>query len=232
MAYRDDLIALSARHDALAGEVEQKTRELEDTRQMLEQARARARLPVLDHLRVASPCTADWNQMTGDDRTRHCGQCQKDVYNVSGMTRDEAEALLIERSGELCVRYYLRHDGTVLLADCSVGVKHRTRRRRIAAGAAALLVGGIGAAALHRPSAVLGSIERMPPEPPTGFHVTMGKVDRALPPPGTSPDDSRDAIDDGDAPIAPPTMQLPLDDAQSPAARTSQPGKGAPGRWR
>src|SRR6185436_10349844 len=115
--------------------VAQKTRELEDSRQLLEQAKARARLPVLDNLRVATPCTADWNQMTGDDRARHCGDCKKDVFNISGMTRDEAEALLIERAGNLCVRYYERQDGTILLADCEIGVKRRRRRRWIAAGA-------------------------------------------------------------------------------------------------
>src|ERR1041384_1061428 len=140
--YRDDLVALAARHDALTGEVAEKTRELDASRRLLEQARARARLPVLDNIRVASPCTADWNQMTGDDRTRHCGQCRKNVYNLSGMTRDEAEALLIERNGDLCVRYYQRHDGTILLADCTIGAKRTRRRRWIAAGAAAMLAGG------------------------------------------------------------------------------------------
>lgn len=151
MSYRDDLTALAARHDALAQEVDQKTRELEETRRLLEQAQARSRLPVLDNLRVASPCTADWNQMTGDERSRHCGDCKKDVYNLSGMTRDEAEALLIERAGNLCARYYQRHDGTILFADCTVGARRRRRRRWIAAGAVTLLAGGAGlGAALER----------------------------------------------------------------------------------
>jgi hypothetical protein len=181
MAYRDDLTALAARHDALAGEVDQKTRELEESRRMLDQARARAKLPVLDGIRVASPCTADWNQMTGDDRARHCGECKKEVYNLSGMTRDEAEALLIERNGDLCVRYFQRHDGTILLADCTVGVVRRRRRRWIAAGAVTMLTGGVGAAGAvqHAARSELGSlrlqevprmqvpsIEEVPPPPP------------------------------------------------------------------
>src|SRR5262249_26070513 len=90
--------------------------------------------------------TADWNQMTGDDRTRHCGACQKNVYNLSGMTRAEAEALLLEHNGELCVRYYQRHDGTILLADCTVGVQRKRDRRRTSARAAALGAGGPAAA--------------------------------------------------------------------------------------
>ena len=70
MAFRDDLIALSARHDALAAEVAHKTRELDESRALLEQARARVKLPVLDQIQIASPCNADWSQMTGDERTR------------------------------------------------------------------------------------------------------------------------------------------------------------------
>jgi hypothetical protein len=168
MAYRDDLTALSARHDALADEVQQKTRELEASRRLLEQARAQAKLPVLDNLRVASPCTADWNQMTGDDRARHCGDCQKSVYNLSGMTRDEAEALLIEKNGDLCVRYFQRHDGTILLADCTIGVKRRQRRRLIAAGAATLLAGGAAATAFHHAQSyqTLGAVGFVEPRPP------------------------------------------------------------------
>lgn len=150
MSYRDDLTALAARHEALSHEVAAKTRELEASRQLLDQAHARARLPVLDNLRVAAPCTADWNQMTGDDRVRHCGDCKMDVYNLSGMTRDEAEALLVERNGDLCVRYYQRHDGTILTADCTIGSKRRRRRRWIAAGAAGLLGVGAGAALASR----------------------------------------------------------------------------------
>ena len=149
MSYRDDLTALSARHDALAAEVAQKTRELDDARRLLEQAHARAKLPVLDNLRVAAPCTADWNQMTGDDRTRHCGDCKKNVYNLTGMMREEAEALVIEKNGDLCVRYFQRHDGTILLADCEIGVKRRRRRRRVATAAAALLAGSAAAVGLR-----------------------------------------------------------------------------------
>ena len=176
MAYRDDLLALSARHDALAGEVAQKTRELEESRRMLEHARAPKPLPMLGQLRVATPCTADWSQMTGDDRTRHCGECQKNVYNLSGMTQDEAEALLIERNGDLCVRYYQRHDGTILLADCEVGVGRRLRRRKIAAGAAALLAGGFAAAGVAQ--AVRSAME-LPPRLER-VHVMMGGP---MPPP-------------------------------------------------
>lgn len=208
MAYRDDVIALSARHDALAGEVAAKTRELEASRQLLEQARNHAKLPVLDNIRVASPCTADWNQMTGDDRVRHCGQCRKNVYNLSGMTRDEAEALLQERNGGLCVRYYQRRDGTILLADCSIGRASRSHHRLIAAGAAGAIAAGLAAGVvashLHgteerldrATTALLGDQRVVPPPsllhqpvrlPPQEMTVTMGAISIDPAPPRPTP---------------------------------------------
>lgn len=138
-AYRNDIDALSARHDSLAHELAQKTKEVNDAARLLEEARTKAKLPVLDNIRVATPCRADWNQMVGDDRARHCGSCDKDVFNLSNMTREEAEALIVEKAGKLCARYYQRHDGTILLKDCSVGIGARRKRRIIAAGAMALL---------------------------------------------------------------------------------------------
>jgi hypothetical protein len=142
MSYRDDLDALAARTEALEKEVAHRSRERDDARRLLDEARARAKLPVLANIQVASPCTAAWDEMIGDDRVRHCGQCKLDVFNLSAMTREEAEALVAGRNGRLCVRYFQRTDGTILLKDCTVGVARKRKRKLIAAGAAALLAGG------------------------------------------------------------------------------------------
>jgi hypothetical protein len=140
--YRNDVDALAARHQALAAEVVTKTKELEQASRVLDEAKQRSRLPVLDNIRVASPCSADWSKMPGHERVRHCGDCKKNVYNLSELTREQAESLIVEHEGKLCVRYYQRADGTILLKDCAVGVKRKRRRRIIVAGAAAALVGG------------------------------------------------------------------------------------------
>ena len=65
----------------------------------------------LDGVRVAAPCRADWEKMAGDERMRYCGQCSLHVYNLSGMTRKEAEALVANTEGSLCVRFYRRAEG-------------------------------------------------------------------------------------------------------------------------
>jgi hypothetical protein len=142
MSYRDDVDALAARHDSLERELADKTRELADAAHVLEEARAKRRLPLLDNIRVATPCSAKWDNMLGDDRVRHCIDCNKNVYNLSGMTRDEAEALIVAKNGDMCARFFQRADGTILTADCTVGVSKRRKRRLFAAGAAALLSGG------------------------------------------------------------------------------------------
>ncbi|HEX5061069.1 MAG TPA: hypothetical protein VFV99_17005 [Kofleriaceae bacterium] len=141
MTYRDDLAALTARKEALDAEVAERTKERDEAARMLAEATARLRLPVLDNIRVASPCKAKWADMIGDDRVRHCGKCDKDVFNLSAMTREDAEQLLREKNGDLCARYFRRADGTIMTQDCPVG--QRTRRRVVAvvAGTMATLTG-------------------------------------------------------------------------------------------
>lgn len=82
----------------------------------------------LDNVHVAAPCPADWNEMHGDERARFCNQCQLNVYNLSAMTRQEAEQLLREREGRLCVRFYRRTDGTIITENCPKGLAALKRR--------------------------------------------------------------------------------------------------------
>lgn len=102
----------------------------------------------LDNITVAAPCSADWDNMIGTDRSRFCGQCSKNVYNLSGMTRGEAEELITGAEGQLCVRFYRRADGSVLTQNCPVGlaaVQARVRRRVTAVLAAVLsFFSGVG----------------------------------------------------------------------------------------
>ena len=67
----------------------------------------------LDSIKVASPCSADWDAMIGNNRQRHCGDCKLDVYNLSGMTKRDAENLIMNSEGRLCARFFRRADGTV-----------------------------------------------------------------------------------------------------------------------
>ncbi len=128
-------------------------------------------LTVLNDLRIASPCPASWDAMRGDDRVRFCDSCSKHVYNVSGLTADAAVALVRESEGHLCMRLYRRKDGTVLTADCPVGVRAAVRRRLIRLATTgvvvfAMLRSGIWLFAGPSPRVTL-------PRPPSGPGVTF-----------------------------------------------------------
>jgi Carboxypeptidase regulatory-like domain len=121
---------------------------------------------VLNNIRVASPCPASWEKMTGDDRVRYCQECKLNVYNLSEMTRLEAERLIANREHRLCVRYYRRTDGTILTRDCPEGLQARVRRISRIAGAALSAIIGAGLAALTpMASAVQGRPLQNPQQP-------------------------------------------------------------------
>ncbi len=171
---------------------------------MLPTTKTKKTLPILnslDDVRVASPCDASWDAMrpvtvTDSDgaRARFCGSCEKNVYDLSAMTRKDAMDLIERHEGRCCVRFYQRQDGTVLTEDCPVGVRallKRAERRTLLAAAAG--VGAIAAfvaflAGLNNPvSCQLQTIEQHienitpPPLPPEPVSPLMG----AMPPPET-----------------------------------------------
>jgi hypothetical protein len=126
---------------------------------------------VLNNLRIASPCPATWGAMRGDDRVRSCDLCSKHVYNVSDLTADEAVALIQKSDGHTFVRLYRRKDGTVLTADCPVGIRSAVRRRLIRLASA-----GVVAFAMLRWGIWLFSGSRLMaqvPAIPTGPGVTF-----------------------------------------------------------
>lgn len=96
----------------------------------------------LEHVKVAAPCPADWEKMVGDERVRYCNQCSRHVYNLSGMTRREAEGLVTSAEGRLCVRFYRRPDGTILTRNCPVGLS--ALKRRAAHVATAMMTAVLG----------------------------------------------------------------------------------------
>lgn len=88
--------------------------------------------------------------MTGDDQSRFCGQCEKQVYNFSKMSQDAISELITEKRGGLCARFYQRKDGTVLLENCPVGADRIVRRIKfMVCSAAALFTVAAGALFVH-----------------------------------------------------------------------------------
>ena len=92
----------------------------------------------LNNIRIASPCPADWEEMVGDERVRHCAECNLNVYNLSAMTERQVQNLIAGSRGKrLCTRFYRRADGTVLTQDCPWSF--RAMRRKASRLSAAIL---------------------------------------------------------------------------------------------
>lgn len=94
---------------------------------------------ILKNIEIASPCSANWDDMVGDERLRFCGSCEKNVYNFSEMSKAEITQLLTANNYNVCGRFYRRADGTILTDDCPVGLRAVRKAcgqmyKRIAAG--------------------------------------------------------------------------------------------------
>ena len=135
-------------------------------------------LPTLDgvaSLGIPTPCTVPWGEMSGDEKSRFCGQCRRPVFDLTAMTTTEAAELLANPDGRPCVRLYQRSDARVLTADCTVGVRARVWRglRRRAAWAASLfamlLLPACRTATQGLPAnAHAGEVGKLPPADSTG----------------------------------------------------------------
>ena len=124
-------------------------------------------LPLLNQITIASPCTVPWETMHGDERSRFCHQCQKNVYNFAEMTSGEIAQIIREKEGHVCGRMYRRADGTLLTSDCPVGLRCASRLVRAACGIAATmlaLIGGVvwGRSLASRPSTGVSIVDEGP----------------------------------------------------------------------
>ena len=145
----------------------------------------------LDNVRVASPCNASWDLMVGTACVRYCTSCGHNVYNLSAMSREEAEALIVQKEGRLCVRFFQREDGKLLTQDCPVGIgAWRRRALALVAFAAGLLLTTFGLMAHSGPGKnkdakitqvepVRSFLDWLDPgaNPPNNRPCIMGKLD-------------------------------------------------------
>jgi hypothetical protein len=94
------------------------------------------RANLLDQINVASPCSADWDSMIGNEQARFCQHCSLFVHDLSKITRKDVVKLVASSKGKLCIRYYRRLDGVVHTATHAQPLTQIKRRlSRIAAGA-------------------------------------------------------------------------------------------------
>jgi hypothetical protein len=104
---------------------------------------------------LASPCSIPWETMNGSERQRSCGGCSRTVFNISDMTRREAEAFLRENGSSACMKFYRRTDGTIMTDDCPRAL----RKLRDQCKFAARIAVGLVAFAVSFPAALAQSVQ-------------------------------------------------------------------------
>lgn len=73
----------------------------------------------IDSISIPKPCAEPWDNMHGSDLKRFCGSCQKDVFNLSSMSRRKANRLIRKSGGRICVRYARLPNGKMVTTDSS-----------------------------------------------------------------------------------------------------------------
>lgn len=117
------------------------------------------RRSVLDSVRVPQPCDVAWEAMRGEDAARLCVSCDRQVHDLASMTRREAESLVTNIRGSVCVRLTRRGGRTLTRDDAPLAVLHHIMRRPspVAAGALTAVF------ALVPTSAQSGDVRQQPP---------------------------------------------------------------------
>lgn len=89
-----------------------------------------------EQLKIKNPCSANWDQMIGNEWVRFCEHCQLTVNDLTPLTPKRVRRLIANSKGRLCVRYRISREGTPTLKGVPQQL-HQIRKRvsKLAAGA-------------------------------------------------------------------------------------------------
>ncbi len=72
----------------------------------------------LEAIEIVAPCSANWDEMCGlSKRARFCANCQKEVHDLSALTREQTEQLIRDNQGHFCALIYRHNDRSIISAD-------------------------------------------------------------------------------------------------------------------
>jgi hypothetical protein len=92
-------------------------------------------------LRVRTACPKSWSELAGSGATRFCSECSLHVHGAAQLTRAQAERLVAEASGRVCMRLQIDPAGAPLYRDAAAAqprVLDRAMRWALAAAAGLL----------------------------------------------------------------------------------------------
>jgi len=122
----------------------------------------------LEQLVIREPCPMDWETMPQSGAGRFCSHCSKQVHDLTLMPRDDAERLVCESAGRLCIRMQYAADGTVVTLDYQQNPARRgwgfwTGIGLIGAIATWVIGGVLGRSVGSRSGMALGGVMYPPP---------------------------------------------------------------------
>ena len=134
---------------------------------------------------IENPCTESWEDMSGNERIRHCAQCDRNVFNIASLDAQEAVDLIRQTEGSICARVFRRPDGTVVTGSCTKtqsGTNEPSVTRSAQFSISSLLLVILGAAALFAATPVVGRLIRpfisswfdRPAPTPTQIYIEEG----------------------------------------------------------
>lgn len=218
--HRDRHEALIARRRALAREHEEASRavarreRIERHLEVIDDELRASAAPLIESIAIDTPCRARWDDMVGSDVVRHCTRCDRDVHDLSRMTRGEVHELLARAVDTPCVRLRRRPDGRVVTADCPPPERKLLPRAiACAAAGAALGITASGLATMALEATTLGAMR-------VEHRASIGDRSDIAPPDVAAPDIRMSAFITGLEPLAQDdgaTMGVPdYDGAQAP----------------
>ena len=109
-----------------------------------------SRKDFIQQLRIASPCSVDWDSMIGNNRVRFCEHCRLSVHHVDSLNRKQLRRLIARSHGRLCVNYAQPN----VQPDVTFPILHKIGRRTsaLAAGAFSASLSISAATAATQPS--------------------------------------------------------------------------------
>lgn len=200
-------------------------------------------------LPIKNPCSESWERMRGDAVRRYCDKCERDVINLSALTRREAQPILERRAaGErVCVRYTADAAGRIdFRSEPLIPPALLIRGRRLALGAglfATALNGCLpagsaaGSAVAHQAADALAERGRcgVSLEPLLPVHVRLSsaacepRTSEPLPP---TPVGALEEVPPPPTSPPPSPPSPPEPPPPPPAVAASEKPAAAPTRWR
>jgi hypothetical protein len=136
-----------------------------------ERTRAITESEKLSRLAVGSPCEASWDGMAGDERRRHCAQCDQKVFDFERMAPREIAALIEASRGRLCGRITRTPEGRLVTLEPPAPVLPPSSwlTRRVSPTVAAVITALLGLSAVAADAPVQAPAETSAaPEPKAG----------------------------------------------------------------